>query len=77
MLENSEIAEIEEIKKKPGPAPQPKVTYENYIGLLSRVQSLEDMITKFASLAGQRNLSLEYGLKPWDPSRRDMSRYVS
>lgn len=44
--------------------------------LRERVENLEAMIAHFASLAGNRNLSVTYGLKPWDPTPKDMNKYA-
>lgn len=63
-------------RKKPGPAPKPKVEFEDYQALLNRVEKLEAMISRFAALAGQRNLPMDYGLKPWDPTPKDMRKYA-
>ena len=60
-------------KKKPGPAPKPKVDVED---LQERVHQLELMVSKFAALAGQRNLPIDYGLEPWDPETKDMNKYA-
>ncbi len=64
--------EIEAVKAKPGPKAKPKVDVEQ---LQKRVEQLELMVSKFAALAGQRNLPTDYGLKPWDPEIKDMRKY--
>lgn len=65
---------MEEVeKKKPGPTPKSKVDVES---LEDRVCKIELMVSKFAALAGQRNLPSEYGLEPWDPKPKDMSKYA-
>ena len=59
-------------KKKPGPAPKLKVDVTE---LQERITQLENLVSKFAALAGQRNLPMDYGLKPWDPELKDMKKY--
>jgi hypothetical protein len=63
-----------EEKKKPGPTPKPKVDVDQ---LQERIANLEGLVAKFAALAGQRNLPMEIGLKPWDPELKHMTKYTS
>lgn len=42
---------------------------------LSREERLEKALAKLACMTGNRAICLEFGLEPWDPSKKDMSKY--
>lgn len=72
-MENGTETQVE--KKKPGPTAKPKVEYEQFEEALARIHKLECMLSKLSALCGNRNLALEFGLEPWDPGKKDMSKY--
>jgi hypothetical protein len=45
--------------------------------LKKRVDNLEALISKLAVMAGQGNMLLEFGVKRWEPGKKDMSKYRS
>lgn len=63
------------VKRRPGPAPKPKVEMEDIKLLLAKIHNLEKMVSKLSSLTGNRNLSIEFGIIPWDPDARSMRKY--
>jgi hypothetical protein len=45
--------------------------------LKKRVDNLESLISKLAVMTGQGNMLLEFGVKRWEPGKKDMSKYRS
>ena len=45
--------------------------------LKKRVDNLESLIAKLAVMTGQGNMLLEFGVKRWEPGKKDMSKYKS
>jgi hypothetical protein len=64
----------EETKDEPKDEPKRSRSPNKIDVLEDRIDKLEAMVCKFAALAGQRNLPLDYDLKPWDPSPKDMRK---
>jgi hypothetical protein len=67
--QSSESSSIE--KKKPGPKPKP----EKLALLEARVETLERCIERVATLTGNGNILMAFGLKRWIPSKKDLSKY--
>lgn len=60
-------------RKKPGPAPKPKIDVE---ALLARVHNLEELIIRMAHQSGTAHAIIKKaGLTPYHPSAGDMSRF--
>jgi hypothetical protein len=57
---------------KRGRPPAQKVDTQE---LLERIANLEACIAKIATLAGSANYLSEFGLKRWEPSKSDMTKY--
>jgi len=72
-MENGIETQVE--KKKPGPTAKPKAEYKHIEEMQERIDKLECMLSKLCALCGNRNLAVDYGLKPWDPDKQDMSKY--
>ena len=45
--------------------------------LKKRVDNLEALISKLAVMTGQGNMLLEFGVKRWEPGKKDMTKYRS
>ena len=43
--------------------------------LKDQVNNLEALVIRLAVMTGQGNLLPEFGLKRWEPGRKDMSKY--
>ena len=60
-------------KKKPGPAPKPKVDTE---ALERRVHNLEQLVIRMAHNSGTAHTVLmQAGLTPYSPTTADMNRF--
>ena len=60
-------------KKKPGPAPKPKVDTN---ALEVRIHNLEQLIIRMAHQSGTSHaILLKAGLEPYTPSKGDMSKF--
>lgn len=42
---------------------------------LTREEVLEKALAKLCCMTGNRSICLEFGLEPWDPTKKDMSKY--
>ena len=42
---------------------------------LSREDKLEKALAKLACMTGNRSICIEFGIEPWDPTKKDMSKY--
>lgn len=42
---------------------------------LTREQVLEKALAKLACMTGNRSICIEFGIEPWDPQKKDMSKY--
>ena len=43
--------------------------------LQDKVNNLEALVNRLAVMTGQGNLLPEFGLKRWEPGKKDMSKY--
>lgn len=60
-------------KKRPGPAPKPKVDVD---ALLARVHNLEELLIRMAHQSGtSHQLLIKAGLTPYSPTSNDMSKF--
>jgi hypothetical protein len=71
-MDTSSSNEVPE-KKKPGPAPKPKVD----VGTLqNRIHNLEELIIRMAHQSGtSHQLLIKAGLTPYQPTKNDMSKF--
>ncbi len=68
-----EQSSLTETKKKPGPAPKPKVDLK---ALESRIHNLEELITRMAHQSGTSHaLLIKAGLTPYQPTKNDMQKF--
>ena len=62
-------------KKRPGPAPKPKIDVE---ALLARVHNLEELIIRMAHQSGTAHAIIKKaGLTPYHPTQGDMQKFRS
>ena len=60
-------------KKKPGPAPKPKLDTEQ---LLARIHNLEQLVVRMAHNAGVSHVLIKQaGLAPYQPTQNDMTKF--
>ena len=72
-MEQSSLTEQETTKKKPGPAPKPKVDVAQ---LEARIHNLEELITRMAHQSGtSHQLLMKAGLEPYQPTKNDMTKF--
>ena len=74
-MEQSSLTE-QETKKRPGPAPKPKVDIEEFKKLQTEVHNLQELITRVCHNIGtSHNLLMKAGLEPYQPTKNDMSKF--
>jgi len=74
-MEQSSLTE-QETKKRPGPAPKPKVDIEEFKKLQAEVHNLQELITRMAHQSGtSHQLLMKAGLEPYQPTKNDMSKF--
>lgn len=67
------LSSTETIKKKPGPAPKPKLDTES---LLARVHNLEELVIRMAHQSGVSHIIIKKaGLEPYSPIAGDMGKF--
>ena len=60
-------------RKKPGPAPKPKVDTQ---ALERRIHNLEELLTRMAHQSGtSHQLIIKAGLTPYKPTKNDMTKF--
>jgi hypothetical protein len=63
----------EQVKKKPGPTPKPKVDIN---ALEARVHNLEELVSRMAHQSGVSHaILIKAGLTPYTPTKNDMTKF--
>lgn len=55
--------------------PKPKADANLVQELEQRIDILERIVSKMAHYSGNNRIIVEMGLKPWEPSRKDMHKF--
>jgi hypothetical protein len=63
---------METERKKPGPAPKPKIDSQK---LLDRIEQLEKIIIEIGTHTGYASVLRKHGLEMYKPTKKDMSRF--
>jgi hypothetical protein len=69
-----EGAELSTDKPKRGRKPAIEIR-EFDIDVEARIEKLQSLVIKLASLTGNGNMLRDYGFEMWTPGKQDMSKY--
>lgn len=72
-MEATTQAQDQSSSTKRGPKPKADANLVNQ--LEERIDVLEQIVSKMAHYSGNNRIIVEMGLKPWEPSRKDMRKY--